>query len=58
MPLMCVKDLPLLFAYWASVKAASLQITLKVPEVVGTENRVTYNLPFLLDPSSITKRQS
>ena len=36
----------------------SLQITLTVPEVVGTENEVTSNLPFLLDPSSIAKMQS
>ena len=33
---------------------ALLRITLTVPEVVGTENRVTSNLPFLFDPSSIT----
>ena len=37
---------------------ASLQITLTVPEVVGTDNRVTSNLPFLLDPSSIAKIRS
>ena len=34
---------------------ASLRITLTVPEVVGTENWVTSNLPFLLDPSRIAK---
>ena len=34
---------------------ASLWITLKVPEVVGTENWVTSNILFLLDPSSIAK---
>ena len=33
---------------------ALLRITLTVLEVVGTENRVTSNLPFLFDPSSIT----
>ena len=33
-------------------------ITQIVPEVVGTENQVTSNLPFLLDPSSIAKMQS
>ena len=37
---------------------ASLPITLTVQEVVGTENWVTSNLPFLLDPSSIAKMQS
>ena len=37
---------------------ASLQITLTVPEVVGTENRVISNLPFLLDTSSIAKIKS
>ena len=37
---------------------ASLRIILTVPEVVGTENWVTSNLPFLLDPSSIAKMQS
>ena len=37
---------------------AFLRITLTVPEVVGTENWVTFNLPFLLDPSSIAKMQS
>ena len=37
---------------------ASLQITLTVSEVVGTENRVTSSLPFLIDPSSIAKMQS
>ena len=36
---------------------ASLRITPTVSEVVGSENRVTFNLPFLLDPSSITKMQ-
>ena len=33
---------------------AFLRITVSVPEVVGTEDRVTSNLPFLLYPSSIT----
>ena len=37
---------------------ASLRITLTVPEVVGTENRVTSSLLFLIDPSSIAKMQS
>ena len=37
---------------------AFLRITLTVPEVVGTEDRVTTNLPFLLDPGSITKMQA
>ena len=37
---------------------ASFPITLTVPEVVGTENRVTSNLPFLLNPSSIAMMQS
>ena len=37
---------------------AALRITLTVPEVVGTENWVTSNLPFLLYPSSIAKMQS
>ena len=37
---------------------ASLQMTLTVSEVVGTENWVTSNLPFQLDPSSIAKTQS
>ena len=37
---------------------ASLQNTLTVPEVVGTENWVLSNLPFLLDLSSIAKMQS
>ena len=37
---------------------ASLLITLTVPKVIGTENRVTSNLPFLPDPSSIAKMQS
>ena len=36
----------------------SLPITQTVPKGVGTENRVTSNLPFLLDPSSIAKTQS
>ena len=36
----------------------SLRITLTVPEVVGTENRVTSSLPFLLNPSSIARTQS
>ena len=37
---------------------ASFWVTLTVPKVVGTENWVTSNLPFLLDPSSIAKMQS
>ena len=37
---------------------ASLCITLTVPEVVGTENRVNSSLPLLLDPSSIAMMQS
>ena len=37
---------------------AYLWTTLTVPEVVGTENWVTSNLPFLLDPTSIAKMQS
>ena len=36
------------------LRFAFLRITLTVPEVVGTENEVTSNLPFLLDSSSIT----
>ena len=36
------------------LRFASLRITLTIPEVGITENRVTSNLPFLLDPSSIT----
>ena len=36
----------------------SLPITQTVPVVVGTENWVTSNLPFLLDPSSMAKTQS
>ena len=40
------------------LRFASLRITLTVPEVVGTENRVTSSLPFLLDPSNIAKMQS
>ena len=36
----------------------SLQITLTALEVVGTENWVTSNLQFMLDPSSIAKMQS
>ena len=32
--------------------------TLTAPEVIGYENRVIFNLPFLLDPSSIIKMQS
>ena len=38
--------------------APLLWITLTVPEVDGTENWVTSNLPFLLDASSIAKMQS
>ena len=41
-----------------SLDIASLRIAMTVPEVVGTENWVTSNLPFLLDPSSITNMQS
>ena len=37
---------------------ASLQITPTVPEVVGIENRVTSNLPFLLDSNIIAKMRS
>ena len=37
---------------------AFLRITLTVPEVVGTEDHVTSNLQFLLDPGSITKMQA
>ena len=40
------------------LRFASLRITLAVPEVVGTKNLVTSNLPFLVDPSSIAKMQS
>ena len=40
------------------LRFAFFQITLTVPEAVGTENWVTSNLPFLLDPSSIAKMQS
>ena len=36
---------------------ASLRITLTVPEVVGIQNWVTSNLPFLLDSSIIAKMQ-
>ena len=41
-----------------ALRIASLRITLTVPVVVDTENRVTSNLPFLLDPSSTVKTQS
>ena len=34
---------------------AYLRIILAVPEVVDTENRVTSNLPLLLDPRCIAK---
>ena len=37
---------------------ASLRITLTIPEMAGTENWVTSNLPSLLDPSSMAKIQS
>ena len=40
------------------LRFASLQITLTVLEVVGTENWVTSNLPFMLNPRSIAKMQS
>ena len=40
------------------LRFAFLWTTPTVPEVVGTENWVTSNLPFLLDPSSIAKIQS
>ena len=62
-----VKDPPLPFTHWERLPGAvnpevlhnaSLLITLIVPEVVGTENWVTSNLPFLLDASSIAKMQS
>ena len=36
----------------------NFRITLTVPEVVGTENGVNSNLPFLLDPRSFTKMKS
>ena len=61
-----IKNSPLFFTHLASVRAAQCYqpvcvaqwITLTVPEVAGTENRVTSNLPFLLDPTSIAKMQS
>ena len=37
---------------------ASLRVTLIVTEVIGTDNRATSNLPFLLYPSSIAQMQS
>ena len=40
------------------LRITSLRITLAVPEVAGTENWVTSNIPLLVDPSSITKTQS
>ena len=40
------------------LRNAYLWITLKVPEVVGTENWVNSSLPFLLDSRSIAKKQS
>ena len=40
------------------LRFASLRITLTVTEVVGIENMVASNLPFLLDPSSIAKMKS
>ena len=63
------KDPLLPFTHWSSAKAAwccesgrAAQCippdTLTVPEVVGTENWVTSNIPFLLDKSSIAKMQS
>ena len=42
----------------SSLHSASLQITLSGPEVAGTENRVTFSLPFHLDPSIIVKMHS
>ena len=36
---------------------AFLPITLTVPEVVGTENGVSSNLPFLLNSTSMAKMQ-
>ena len=36
----------------------SLPITLTVPDVLGTEDQVTYNLPFILDPCRIANIQS
>ena len=39
------------------LRFASLLVTLTVSEVVGIENHVTSNLPFLLNPSSIAKLQ-
>ena len=35
-----------------------LRITLTVPAVIGTENLVTFNLPFPPDSSSTAKMQS
>ena len=40
------------------LRITSLRITLAVPEMVGTENWVTSNIPLLVDPSSIAKTQS
>ena len=34
---------------------ASLRITLTIPELVGTENEDTSNLPYMLDRSSMAK---
>ena len=64
-----VKNPPLPFTHGASVRLPGavspdvlrfkfLRITLAVPEVVGIENWVTSNIPFLLDSSSIAKMQS
>ena len=64
-----VKDLPLLFTLWARIKAAwcgqlgmlrnaFLWIILIFLEVVDLESWVTSGLPFLFDPSTITKLQS
>ena len=40
------------------LRFAFLRIILTVPELVGTENWIASNLPFLLDPSSIVIMQS
>ena len=60
-----IKDSPLLLAHWSAwccqsvcVAQYILSITMTVTEVVGTENWVTSNLPFLFKPSSIAKMQS
>ena len=56
---LCSQHIGLLSAVSLEVlRNTFLLITMTVPEVVGTENGVTSNLPFLLDPSSIAKMQS